>query len=272
MEKRFDNILLLSDLDGTLFNSKSEVPLENQKAIQRFVEKGGMFGISTGRTPSNALPMLESVTINAPSIFLNGSLLYDPVLHAGIQSHNMHKEDARKIAEFCLENYPSIDVQIYDGESILFVSPEETANQEWVQTHRPCVFTDIGSILDRSWMKFLLMGDHDTLEHLLEQLRNRKMLTTLDAVFSSNVFLEVLPKGVSKGRMLEDLRAMVPNRKIYAIGDFYNDVELLSYADISATPENGVQELKSIARYIVCRNDVGAVADFIERIEHDAVY
>ena len=51
-----------------------------------------------------------------------------------------------------------------------------------------------------------------------------------------------------------------------AIGDYYNDMELLRTADISAAPANALPEVRETADHIVCSNNEGAVADLIERI------
>ena len=40
---------LFSDLDGTLFNCRGEVSINNRNAIEDFIAHGGMFGIATGR-------------------------------------------------------------------------------------------------------------------------------------------------------------------------------------------------------------------------------
>jgi len=49
MEKKFEGLMLVSDLDGTLLNSKLEVSEENIKAVSYFVDNGGIFTIATGR-------------------------------------------------------------------------------------------------------------------------------------------------------------------------------------------------------------------------------
>ena len=46
---------LFSDLDGTLFNCRGEVSINNRNAIEDFIAQGGMFGIATGRASQNAL-------------------------------------------------------------------------------------------------------------------------------------------------------------------------------------------------------------------------
>ena len=70
---------LFSDLDGTLFNCRGEVSINNRNAIEDFIAQGGMFGIATGRASQNALQHLPGISINAPSIVFNGAAAYDYV-------------------------------------------------------------------------------------------------------------------------------------------------------------------------------------------------
>ena len=73
---RYDKIALFTDLDGTLLNSRRQVSEENLQALARFTAEGGLFGISTGRAPSNALDVLPPLPINTWSVFLNGAESY----------------------------------------------------------------------------------------------------------------------------------------------------------------------------------------------------
>ena len=66
---------LFSDLDGTLFNCRGEVSINNRNAIEDFIAQGGMFGIATGRASQNALQHLPGISINAPSIVFNGAAI-----------------------------------------------------------------------------------------------------------------------------------------------------------------------------------------------------
>ncbi|MEE1329409.1 MAG: HAD hydrolase family protein, partial [Oscillospiraceae bacterium] len=70
---KYDKIALFTDLDGTLLNGRRQVSDENLQALARFTAEGGLFGISTGRAPSNALDVLPPLPINTWSVFLNGA-------------------------------------------------------------------------------------------------------------------------------------------------------------------------------------------------------
>ena len=52
------DILLVSDIDGTLIDSQYQIPPRNREAIQRFMKKGGGFSIATGRSWESVLVCL----------------------------------------------------------------------------------------------------------------------------------------------------------------------------------------------------------------------
>ena len=76
-EKPYESYTIISDLDGTIIPHGGCVSEANKRAIAAFIEGGGHFGIATGRTPEAAAGYLTDVAITAPSIFFNGSMLYD---------------------------------------------------------------------------------------------------------------------------------------------------------------------------------------------------
>ena len=59
----------------------------------------------------------------------------------------------------------------------------------------------------------------------------------------------------------------IPEKNIGAIGDYYNDIEMLSAADVAACPDDAIDEVKSLCKFIGSRAKDGAVADFIEYID-----
>ena len=58
--KKYDGILLCSDLDGTLSNSDGKISNENLEAIDYFCKNGGHFTLCTGRNPEFAKKLTEA--------------------------------------------------------------------------------------------------------------------------------------------------------------------------------------------------------------------
>ena len=72
--------MIVSDLDGTLFNSDCEgygVSKELISYIKKFKEKGNMFTIATGRPIETSIEVAKEVGINAPYITYNGAKIVD---------------------------------------------------------------------------------------------------------------------------------------------------------------------------------------------------
>ena len=59
----------------------------------------------------------------------------------------------------------------------------------------------------------------------------------------------------------------IDDDKLIAVGDGYNDVDMLLSVENSFVPENGCEKAKECAKYIVCSNDDGCIADVIEILE-----
>lgn len=119
------------------------------------------------------------------------------------------------------------------------------------------VFTSIEVANQVPWLKMMLVGTHAERAGIRKEIREENR-----AVFSSPVFLEILPNKPSNGSMLSYLQDT--NRTCCAIGDYYNDIELFLETGVSAV----IEELKRIATSIVSDNNHGAVADFIDTLRY----
>ena len=64
--KKFEGMLICTDLDGTLLRRDKTVSMENLEAIEHFKAEGGYFTFITGRMPYYVDDLPERVRINAP--------------------------------------------------------------------------------------------------------------------------------------------------------------------------------------------------------------
>jgi hypothetical protein len=81
-------------------------------------------------------------------------------------------------------------------------------------------------------------------------------------------FLDILPKGVSKGRTLEHFVSSLSKRPefIVAAGDHNNDFTMLQYADFAAAPNNASPSILSIADFVMPRADEHGICTLVEHI------
>lgn len=267
MKNNFSNIILLSDMDGTLLDSQGRVSEKNKKAIEYFVEHQGRFGVATGRTHHNGRQFLTGVTINIPCIMFNGGLLYDFELEKALVINELPKERLVDYIRTCLMEFPHVTLHIYSDEKCYIVSDEDLSDPFVIEDHKPNVFSSLDDILDKSWVKVLFSGKKEELKRIETLIDKFQLAGLVSGVYSLETYFEILPSGVSKGSMMERLcDYMTGDYKIYAVGDYSNDLELLKAADVGIATENALDELKMVADMITVSNDESAIADVIYNI------
>lgn len=269
----FSRTAIFSDLDGTLFSDDRTISDENLLAVKRYTEEGGVFALSTGRIPSNLRHMLDGLIVNGTSIVANGSGLYNFKKHKYIIKKKLNSELVNVYIEYIMDGFKSADIIIYAGDNGIFVTPHETAEKDFVDTHLPCFFQNLSEV-EGNYLKVLINDKHENLEKIRDIANNiskrfNDSTPFADLVFTNSNYLEVLPPGANKGSGLEAARKLPEyiGKTIFAIGDFYNDIELLDNANIACAPANSLLEVKKKANIITNDNNHSAIADLIQFIE-----
>lgn len=261
----YEGKILLSDLDGTLLNEKKEISKENIDAITYFVENGGRFGVATGRDVENALNILKEVPINFYCIFSNGSVLFDKDKGEVLAENLLDKEKIIPFLERVVKEQPEIGIQAHTNEGTVLCPVKGHLDESYVSTHHPYGYKTLEELAECQVRKMLFItkdGDFSWLEKHSEPLTD-----VIQRVQSSKTFYEFLPAGSSKGSMVAEIRKLIPEHDvIYAVGDFYNDVEMVAEADVGIFCENAPDALKEDANFICASNNNHPIADIIRRV------
>ena len=117
------------------------------------------------------------------------------------------------------------------------------------------------------WFKILFAAEPSQITKLGEYVKTRNF--PVDFVRSHDIFIEMLPKGSSKGAALKEYIKLLnmENYTVIAAGDYNNDIEMLQFADFGAATANAQQDVKDIAD-ITLKNssDENAIAELIDMI------
>ena len=261
-----EDILVISDVDGTLIGRNRMIPKRNLEAIARFQRKGGHFAVATGRSVESGAQYYAEVSPNAPCVILNGTMVYDFTAKKMLWNLPLQLESTKKYIELIQNHFPSTGIEVYstNGTSIL-------NNNDYTRTHlsRECMESDDPEIFDgRPLCKALFADDADVIQNIIAFIDTFEH-DEVRFVTSCENYLEMLPFNADKGVALKEVIRLggFSPKNVYAIGDYYNDVELLQAAGFAVMPQNSPDELKHYADLIVCDCDHGAVADLVEYIE-----
>ena len=89
--------LVVSDLDGTLLDSNSELSEITINTIKKYIDKGIEFAFCTGRAFAEMDHILESIPFIRYAITANGAYCFDTFTKEEIYKTLMYKKDIKKI-------------------------------------------------------------------------------------------------------------------------------------------------------------------------------
>lgn len=279
--------LLALDLDGTTLNSRGEIVLETRDAICRAEEKGVLVTIATGRRFRDARPVGLDLGLNAPLITHNGGLLKFAQSLETVAYSLLSPETSLQIIaagkEFGGDALVSTDPHgkgtlLYDR-----VSAENRPLQKYIQwatrlhgDDAECSVIHVPSledvVIDHEVVHISFSGTLDAMASLENDLREEladrvNLLTTVYPTLDFTL-IDILPPDASKGFGLAKLAAIenLEAANVMAIGDNFNDLEMLEYAGTAVVMGNadpGLLEREEF--YTTLSNDEGGVAAAIER-------
>lgn len=263
--KKFEGLLLASDMDGTLLDKDRRISARNEEAIRYFTDEGGLFSLATGRTPHAVQSYWSQLPCNAPYSLLNGALICSTEKKV-ISCVGMPPETKTLVQEV-VHAFPAIGCEIYAGERVIVRQMNEVT-----KIHMQALQLDYEELTQEQlgdtaqWSKVNLTGLPEQLpavKYFLQSYRGRFCMAS-----SLPVFWEITPAGVHKGAALQKIIQLcgIAPENVYAIGDSFNDEMLLRTAHTSFAPANADEAILQIAQVVVSDNNSDAVADAIDWI------
>lgn len=265
--RKFSGVLLASDYDDTLYDQS--ISPENREALHYFVEEGGLFTISTGRSYRNfAIQMeRENLPVNAPVVLANGATIYDFQREELLWQSTLPLEASDHLVQLC-KAFPEVGVEAYHGDRIYTYRANAVTRDHLKRcslTAQPCEIAQ----MPLPWIKVILQHlDTHYLQTVQEELLGN-WGDFYDVTFSNPVLLEVTAKGANKGTSVQRLADYlgVQSDHIYCVGNGLNDLSMLEVSAVPFAPADCYNELKDFGAVILPPSSQHCVASLIERLE-----
>ncbi len=270
---RFDDILIVSDIDGTFLGKGGQLVPENLEAIEYFKREGGSFTVATGREHFLVPPSIPEIAsiINIPMIACNGAYMYDFGKDEIVSEEFLPEPEISRIAEAARAHSPDVFMRITSEGCYLMerdVSHIHTWLQPWKDRIRLLPYSETPH---GSWHKIAWTGTPEELT-ALRPVVDGEIADGCMSMLACPTILEVQAAKGTKGAMLARLKSLIGKEDavLWAIGDYENDLNMLQMADRCAVPENAIDSLRCIPGVIeVCHHDEGAIAGLIRHIENE---
>jgi Cof subfamily protein (haloacid dehalogenase superfamily) len=269
--------LVAIDLDGTLLNSRREISEGNRRALLEAVERDVQVVVVTGRRFHSALPLVSQIPCLVTLITSNGALI------ANSSGEILHRDFLpRDVAQQALEvarQYRPYSVAIFHTPGSGQVTMQDNAVDEgplgwYVKTSSQGLrlVPDLEAALDTDPIQVMIGGPPaliEPAETLLAEspIRSSIHLTWTKYLTTNISILDVMNRGCSKGRALKIWadRCGIQPGEVMAIGDNFNDLEMLQYAGFPVLMGNHCPELHRPDWTLTLPNDEDGVAAAIHK-------
>ena len=270
--------IIALDIDGTLLNSCGRVTERTNKTIHRAAEEGAVILVATGRRFFTAKQRV--LQLELPNLLLavhNGAILKQ--LSGELLYHRLlPRETAQQVVEVAKEMglYPVVFAGV-DDEAAVLVEDYEDKLDSWekgyLRENRRFLreVDNLSTDLPDDVIEVICVVPTVDLHQLAEAFEERLdgevksiVVTTTDW---QRAFIGLTSPDVSKREPLRFLaeKGNIDQTEIIAIGDNYNDLEMLEFAGVGVVMENAVPALKQMGFHMTASNDEDGVAKALEK-------
>ncbi|WP_199247740.1 Cof-type HAD-IIB family hydrolase [[Phormidium] sp. ETS-05] len=267
--------LLVLDIDGTIAGESNQISGEVKEAIAAVRKRGVPVAIATGRMYQSAFRFYQDVGSNLPLIAYQGAYIKDPT----DEKIHWHQPVAADIARELLECFQ--ELEITREISLNYYSNDQLYVRELTPGVRaygnrtgvtPMTISDMHAFAAKSApTKILALSeDASAIDRLFLELRQRFTPDQLYITKSHTHFVEALHPMVNKGvavRYLAEEVLGITAAEVMAIGDNYNDLEMLEYAGLSVAMGNAPEAVQAKAHWVApsveAHGAAAAIAEFL---------
>ena len=263
--------LIFSDIDGTLITSKGTVSANTVNAIRKQIIAGNLFIPVSARLPKGIMNVVDKITNFCPIIAYNGALVLDE-MGRPLNSQFFESTDALKLIEE-IESLNTSDLawNVYSGYnwfSSLNKNPLVEQEEKLVGVKSLSVSKSHIEEL-KGIHKMLIIGKPTILDKIKPDFQ--KKFPNLSFVKSAPHLLEIVTKGVNKGKAIEIIldSFAVDKANAWAFGDNYNDESMLKAVGHPILMENAPEDLKQTLDYpVTLDNDHDGIAVALNKISN----
>ena len=272
-----DKTLYVTDLDGTLLNTKDTINPFSIRTINELVEKGMLFTYATARSLVSASVVTKGLSTEIPVIAYNGAFIIQPSTGEILSKVDFTKEERDKVIE-TLSKYnisPMVYAYVEGVEKVSWIPENENDGvrrylSKRIGDKRFRAVHDKDSLYEGEMFYFTCIGEKDELQPVYDIfVRDARYRCTLQQeLYTPDYWCEIMPAAASKRNAIRKLKEMWNCTRVISFGDAVNDLPMFEASDECYAVANAVDELKAVATGIIESNvDDGVAKWLLEHVE-----
>lgn len=261
--------VIVTDLDGTLLNSNSQINPKTKETLLKLQRDGYHLVLASGRpTPSVVgiakeleMDLYDSyiLTFNGAHVmnFQSKEVIYQQPLSVESSKAILgHLESFKVVPMVCIDDTMYVEDVFSGMVEHQGVMKNIIEFESRIGNYKLCEVNNLKDFVSQPLSKILITGNVDYLEANLEAFRE-PFATTNTITKSADFFVEFTDFGVDKARSLETILNKIgaSMENVIAFGDGMNDLTLIQSAKIGVAMGNSSQTVKSHANYVTDSND-----------------
>jgi Cof subfamily protein (haloacid dehalogenase superfamily) len=273
------NIRLLAlDIDGTLLDPQFKISAQNLAALRAAHAAGVEIVLATGRRHDYALPIAAEIGVPTWLISSNGALIRSSSGET-FYTDRLPASTAAKLIRH-MDAFRGNAVLTFDrqGNNALVLERFEELNQSisrWIQMNSPFIqyVEPLEKALTEDPIQAMFGGTVARMEAAQQRLSQADFvdeITILKTQYDQRdlCILDILNRACSKGHALRRWTEKhgIPREQIMAIGDNYNDLEMLEFAGLAFVMGNASEDMKQSGWKVTASNAENGVARALEEI------
>ena len=269
--------LIALDIDGTLLDSRWQVPPANRDAIRRATDAGIEVALVTGRRFDFARPVIDQ--LDGPlTLIVSGGALVKRRDGETLVRHLLPAAIARAVVD-ATADFRDATAIVFDRPRAAQIVHErldirDAHRRSYFQQNRDFIVevVPLESALTEDPIQVMFSGGVQRMRELVARVRTLDVAQSVAVAiteYESRDFalVDVNRAGCTKGTTLAEWaagRGLTPDQ-VMAVGDNFNDREMLEYAGVPVVMGNAVPELKQLGWPVTSDNDSRGVAAAIHR-------
>jgi hypothetical protein len=257
--------MVVIDVDDTLINDDKEITPGTKSALAAAVERGTLVTLATGRMYASARRIAGQLGLNVPIITYQGSLVKNLMDGEVLYERAVPVDTSRFLLGYARER--GYHVQVYCDDTLFCEADNDLVRNYAALSDVPyTVVPDLQALLDRPFTKVLFIDEPDVCDRMAEELAPL-IGEQVHITKSKPFFLEFLHKEGTKGHAVQYLagRFGIRAEEVIAVGDSWNDREMIELAGLGVAMGNAVEALKAVADYVTLTNNEEGVKHVIEK-------
>ncbi|PYI56478.1 Cof-type HAD-IIB family hydrolase [Paenibacillus flagellatus] len=256
--------LIALDVDGTLINDRYELTERTKRTVRDVHRAGATIVLCTGRSPVNTLPLMEELGLEGTLITHNGAATIRSSDREIVHEFPFTVAELGELVRYCRERRIHMDVC---SPFRLFVEGEPGETEAAMYRKfmlEPTVVDDVLSLPEPP-VKFTIFGEPETMDRV--ETDWAAMKGALNVIRSGDRFIDVMHAEATKGNALKRLAESlgIDRSQVMAIGNYFNDVEMIRFAGLGIAMDNSPDGVKREADAVTASNNDDGVHEALVR-------